>query len=320
MDSDLANPHRAEYLARVNRVIDYVAAHLDGDLSLPTLAAVAHFSPFYFHRIFKAMTGETLSQFIARTRLARACFLLRNQPERSVTSIAYDCGFSSPATFARAFRQEFATTAGAWRLQADADRKIGKLLGKPGKAPMIRQLYRAPASQPLAWRIEMQNGQTLNVTVETLVERNVAYIRHFGRYHQDVELFERLFGRLLTWAAPRGLVNFPQSEALTVFGGHPDSTDPEQLRVDVCLTVPVGTAVGGAIGCRTLSGGQYAVVHIEAPLADCYAAWDVAFNEWLPASGFQPDDRDYFLNHRNDPKSHPRQWHIVDMCIPVKPL
>ncbi len=60
---------RAEYTARINRVIDYVEANIDKDLSLDELAEVAHFSPFHFHRIFSAMVGETLNGFI---RLSRA--------------------------------------------------------------------------------------------------------------------------------------------------------------------------------------------------------------------------------------------------------
>jgi len=60
---------RVEYTARINRVIDYVEANIDKDLSLEELAEVAHFSPFHFHRIFSAMVGETLNGFI---RLSRA--------------------------------------------------------------------------------------------------------------------------------------------------------------------------------------------------------------------------------------------------------
>lgn len=321
MSTPYSQPPRAEYITRVNRAIDHINSNLAGDLSLQTLAVVANFSPFYFHRIFKAITGETLNQFIGRARLARACFLLRNNPKHSITAIAYDCGFSSPATFARAFRAAFSTTAAIWRKDAQPEQsKNCKVLDKVGKAATDIAIYRDQASQCLAWRIEMINKAQINVVVKELPELNVAYLRHFGRYHQDVELFQRLFGKLLTWAAPRGLVQFPQTQALTVFGGHPDTTDPEKLRVDVCLTVPKGTAAAGEIGNRKLSGGQYAVVHMEAPMADCYAAWEIVFNEWLPESGFQPDDRDYYLNHLNDPKSHPQQLHIVDMCIPVKPL
>jgi len=60
--------HRREYERRVNRVVDYVQAHLADELTLERLAAVAAFSPFHFHRVFVGITGETLSDFIRRAR------------------------------------------------------------------------------------------------------------------------------------------------------------------------------------------------------------------------------------------------------------
>jgi len=53
---------RQEYVARINRVMDYIGANLNGDLCLEKLAGVANFSPYHFHRIFRGMTGETLRQ------------------------------------------------------------------------------------------------------------------------------------------------------------------------------------------------------------------------------------------------------------------
>jgi len=52
--------NRLEYEKRVNTVIDYIREHLSGELSLAELARVAAFSPFHFHRVFKALTDETL--------------------------------------------------------------------------------------------------------------------------------------------------------------------------------------------------------------------------------------------------------------------
>ncbi|MCP4150186.1 MAG: helix-turn-helix transcriptional regulator, partial [bacterium] len=46
---------RDEYLARINRVIDFIENNIYNDLSLEKLAEVADFSRFHFHRIFNAM-------------------------------------------------------------------------------------------------------------------------------------------------------------------------------------------------------------------------------------------------------------------------
>ena len=63
---------RKEYIHRINRVADYLEAHIDEDHNLETLAGVAHFSPYHFHRIFRALTGETLNNYVKRVRLQKA--------------------------------------------------------------------------------------------------------------------------------------------------------------------------------------------------------------------------------------------------------
>jgi AraC family transcriptional regulator len=56
--------NQLEYQHRVNRVVDYIQEHRTEELSLDVLAQVAAFSPFHFHRIFKAVTGENVKEFI----------------------------------------------------------------------------------------------------------------------------------------------------------------------------------------------------------------------------------------------------------------
>ena len=63
---------RREYAARMNRVLDHIQSHLADPLDLQRLAAVACFSPFHFHRLFRAWMGETLQAFVQRLRLERA--------------------------------------------------------------------------------------------------------------------------------------------------------------------------------------------------------------------------------------------------------
>lgn len=55
-----AQVSRAEYTRRMNRVLNYIDAHLDHSLDGAQLADVANFSRFHFHRIFAAWMGETL--------------------------------------------------------------------------------------------------------------------------------------------------------------------------------------------------------------------------------------------------------------------
>ena len=106
---------RQEYVARINRVIDHIDAHLGAELALAELADVACFSRFHFHRIFSAMVGETITDYVKRIRLQNAASRLVNNPRDSVTDIAMACGFSSPSVFARAFRERFGVSASSWR-------------------------------------------------------------------------------------------------------------------------------------------------------------------------------------------------------------
>ncbi|WP_428718022.1 effector binding domain-containing protein [Undibacterium curvum] len=55
--------------------------------------------------------------------------------------------------------------------------------------------------------------------------------------------------------------------------------------MDVCLTVPAHTAISDDFGCRKISGGHYAAIEMEAQMQDCYQAWEIVFNEWLPEIG-----------------------------------
>jgi AraC family transcriptional regulator len=116
----IAESRRAEYLARINRVMDHVERHIAEPLSLETLARVACFSPHHFHHIFGAMTGETLGGFVQRVRTEKAASLLVSHPRRSITYIALDCGFSGPSAFARQFRETFRVSASAWRARGHA--------------------------------------------------------------------------------------------------------------------------------------------------------------------------------------------------------
>ena len=56
---------RQTYRHRILRVQFYIEKHLDEELALEKLARLAHFSPYHFHRVFRAMVGETVGEHVA---------------------------------------------------------------------------------------------------------------------------------------------------------------------------------------------------------------------------------------------------------------
>ena len=63
---------KIEYRSRINRVMDYIDIHLDQPLELKSIAEIANFSPFHFHRIFTFLIGETPIDYIQRLRIEKA--------------------------------------------------------------------------------------------------------------------------------------------------------------------------------------------------------------------------------------------------------
>lgn len=106
---------RQEYMARINRVIDYIEKNLNEDITLEKIAQIACFSPFHFHRIFSTLTNETLNSFVQRLRIEKAARQLSNDKTVSISEIADKCGFGSVAHFSRTFRKYFGLTAKEFR-------------------------------------------------------------------------------------------------------------------------------------------------------------------------------------------------------------
>ncbi len=315
---------RGEYTARINRVMDHITQNLHRELDLKTLAAVAGFSAFHFHRVFRAMTGETLFQFIQRLRLEKAAGLLRLKSGPSITDIAFDCGFSGSAPFARAFRESFKMSASQWR--AAADSKIGNIQSKTGKGRRNQRQDCAVtlhynAGSKLYWRLRMsKNKKTVHVEVKELPEMHVAYVRHTGPYKNDGELFRRLFTRIMQWAGSRNLLRFPETKVIAIYHDDPAITDEVKQRVSCCVSVPADTKADGEIGRMTIPRGKYALARFELAVGEYEEAWSAVFKGWLPASGWQCDDRPCFELYHNNCDEHPQKKSIVDICVPVRPL
>lgn len=313
-----------EYWARINRAIDYIEANLAKEMTLKDIASAAFFSPYHFHRIFKGLMGEPVHQFVQRVRLERAARFLISDRRTSVTRIAMECGYQNPAAFSRAFRAVFGCSPSQWRRGGYLKSKNGMVEGKNGKEGAEGTGYPEGESgdtlRLMTRRDPMSKAFEMDVRVEDLPEVTIAYVRHVGPYAGDSELFQGLFGRLFAWAGPRNLIRPPETQIVSIYHDDPGVTDEQNLRTSVGLSVPADTEVSGEIGKLTMAAGTYAQARFELLPNQYQAAWEAVYGGWLPGSGYQPDDGPAFERYLNGPEEHPEGKHIVEICLPVKPL
>ena len=295
-----------EYRRRVCLAMNYISRNLDTDLSLEKIAAEASFSMFHFHRIFKAIVGETVSEFIRRLRLELAANRLLVYPGNDITQIAMDCGFSSSQNFAKAFRQHFGLTPSAYRKS-----KTGNKVSKGENALSLRATYNP--DQVFENVTLNERRIMMNAEVREMPDYEVAYVRKMGAYKK--EICEQAFAELMTWAGPSGYLS--SGPMFGLYWDNPEVTPPEKCRIDACVSVPHGTAPEGQIGIQIIGGGPYAVCHFEIKADSFQQSWEESFT-WLVNGGYECDDRPCYELYHNNAEEHPEGKWIFDICIPLK--
>lgn len=89
---------------RIQRVLSYIEEHIaDSDLSIEALASVAHVGAHQLSRLFKSALGRTPHQFVIAQRISLAKLMMLNS-DKSLSQIAYQCGFANQAHFTTRFR------------------------------------------------------------------------------------------------------------------------------------------------------------------------------------------------------------------------
>ncbi|MCA1293287.1 AraC family transcriptional regulator [Paenibacillus sp. alder61] len=92
----------------IERALIHIEDHLQHSLTVESVANAFNMSKYYFHRLFSAMMGCTLSQYILSRRLNASLTLILDK-NNSLTDIAYRLNFGTQASFTRAFKRQYGT-------------------------------------------------------------------------------------------------------------------------------------------------------------------------------------------------------------------
>ncbi len=111
---DLVYYQGMKYDDRIQRSVDYIDQHLMEELDLSVIASCSGYSLSHFYKVFPAITGFSIKEFIRNRRLAWAARQLVYTRRRAV-DIALDCGFDSQEVFTRAFSGLYGITPGGFR-------------------------------------------------------------------------------------------------------------------------------------------------------------------------------------------------------------
>lgn len=308
---------KQEYTARINKVMDYVEKNIHNDIDLNSMAQVANFSPYHFHRIFTFLVGETPNSFLQRIRIEKAAQLLQDDDALLIAEIACKCGFNNISSFSRTFRKYFGMAAKNFREQEKAIftnnglqfSKNGKLLSKNSKPEVAND------AQFCSVEFKKLIIMDTKIEVKEMPEMKVIYCRHTGAFNQIYKAYEKL----AKWAAPRGLLNFPETKSVSVYHDDPSVTAVDKVRQSACITIDEDVKVDGEIGKMIIESGKYAVGRFEIDETQFQQAWNTMCL-WFTESGYQQGEGNTYELYHNNHNEHPERKFIVDICIPVKPL
>lgn len=274
------------YEDKLNRLLTYIYDNIDEDLSLDTLADIACMSRYHWHRVFRAMTGETLAAVVRRMRLNIAANTLIHE-DTPVRKIAEQVGYKNLASFSRAFKVTHGVSPEQFRKQG------AKITSFLNQTETVEGLY--------------------SVNVRELKGFRAAGVSHVGPYQKIGRAFKDLGGILManSLMSHVGLL-------FAIYHDPPGSKPGAELRSHVAVSIHKGFPDNfNGLDYFDIVGGKYAVLEHKGPYAKLKTAYDWLYGKWLPDSGLELKDKPPLEVYISDPKTTPSANLITEIRLPL---
>ncbi len=211
-----------EYRRRIQRVLAHIVENLDRDLRGESLAELACFSRFHFHRVFRGMLGEGVAALVKRLRLERAAFGLR-EGKASVTQLALEAGFENLESFSRAFK-------GAYGIPPSV---FGRSEAPNPRIRVSNGVHWDMGGTPMDFESPAAPGEGFGLRLVKRPAARIAFVRHVGPLDQCGEAWDRLFGAWL----PGSGYEPADNPCFEQYLNSPESCAEEDLCTDLFLPI-----------------------------------------------------------------------------------
>lgn len=281
-------PNLINYQDRIARVTAYIHDHYEEDIDFVKLAEIACLSPYHWHRIYRAVHGETLAATVRRLRLHHAAGHLAFSA-MSIEEVARRAGYGSVHAFTRAFHTAF------------------------GMPPA--QFRREGSHTQFQSSMNQENGamNSYDVEIKHLEALRLATLPHTGSYMEIGKAFDALFGLFVS----RNLMK-PASRTVGIYYDDPGAVPVEQLRSRAGIEVDEALALEPPLEEARIAAGPHAVLIHKGPYSGLDAAYRWLYAEWLVKSGREPADAPVFEEYLNNPRQVPPSELLTAICLPLR--
>ncbi|WP_121750608.1 AraC family transcriptional regulator [Streptomyces sp. E2N166] len=255
-------------LERLNQAMEHIEAHLDRPVDVAELARIAVSSEYHFRRMFSALSGIPLSEYIRRRRLTVAgAEVLAG--ERTLLDIAVRCGYGSGEAFARAFR---------------AMHGVG-----PGEA---RRTGAALQSQPrMSFRLVVEGSSSMRYRIQDKEDFRVVGKRaRVPLVHEGVNPAIAEFIRGIGPGTLERITSLSDQEPKGIVGVS-DQIDPsraEGTELDYYHGVVTRAETPADLDALPVEAGTWAVFENSGPFPQALQyLWRDVFTQWFPSNPYQ---------------------------------
>lgn len=272
----------------VNEAIDYIFRHVEDEIGLEDVADHCHFSKYYFSRLFKEQTGESVYGFIKRVRLEQSAFRLKVEQERPVTEIGADYGYS-PSNFSSAFKLHYDMTPVRFR-----------------KGSFVQSMEH-PFFHREIWKLESFEECDRKIEVRQVPDYRVIFERRFGSYEGLKGQWDRFVRKYREYVTEN-----------TVFlertYDDPAVTQNENCLSDICMSVEGDCTLENT---TVIQGGTCIVYRFKGHVKHIYEAYQTIFLVWLPKTRYVIDAYKSMFDvyHWVDDRTMAME---MDICVPVR--
>ncbi|WP_127531347.1 AraC family transcriptional regulator [Paenibacillus kobensis] len=298
---------KADYIEQIQTTIDYAEDHLAEELSLSQLARVAGFSDFHFHRVFLALTGDTIMEYVRKRRLARSAYEVAYSDAR-VLDIALNTGFNNHETFTRAFKRMFEMAPAEYRKQGIKPPAYGKL-------NILQLKY-----NPYLGGIRMEY-QIITKPAFKVIGFDLRTTAQEGKNHQEIPAFWQEYIRNEWSSQIQNRLHKEGNVELGICHGFDMATGTFIYTIGAEAEHFDGID-NPNLACHEFGAAEYAVFTTPKVPHDQFShsiqsTWGTIFSEWFPHSGYEHAGLAEFELY--DERSNPELEEIqMDIYIPVK--